>query len=65
MIERDSAGYYVARVPELRGCHTQTSSLDELHGRTLEAVAVCLEGDERPEEEPMEFVGIHRIIADT
>ncbi len=22
-VERDSEGYYVASVPELRGCHTQ------------------------------------------
>jgi len=27
VIERDEEGYYVADVPELRGCHTQARSL--------------------------------------
>jgi hypothetical protein len=37
IIERDAEGYYVARVPELRGCHTQAKSLDALmkRGRRL------------------------------
>jgi predicted RNase H-like HicB family nuclease len=26
IIEQDSTGYYVATVPELRGCHTQAKS---------------------------------------
>ena len=30
VIEQDSEGFYVASVPELRGCHTQAKSLDEL-----------------------------------
>jgi predicted RNase H-like HicB family nuclease len=30
IIEQDEAGYYVAEVPELCGCHTQAKSLDEL-----------------------------------
>lgn len=30
VIERDSEGYYIASVPELRGCHTQARSLDKL-----------------------------------
>ena len=30
IIEKDSAGYYVATVAELRGCHTQAKSLDTL-----------------------------------
>jgi len=37
VIERDEDGYYVASVPELRGCHTQAKSLDELMERTKEA----------------------------
>jgi predicted RNase H-like HicB family nuclease len=27
IVERDEEGYYVATVPELRGCHTQARSL--------------------------------------
>ncbi len=28
VIEKDEDGYFVASVPTLRGCHTQTKSLD-------------------------------------
>ena len=43
VIERDSEGYYVASVPELRGCHTQAKSLDTLMKRVREAIELCLE----------------------
>lgn len=43
IIERDSEGYYVASVPELRGCHTQAKSLDTLMQRIREAIELCLE----------------------
>jgi predicted RNase H-like HicB family nuclease len=60
IVERDSAGYYVASVPSLPGCHTQAKSLDELMERIREAIELCLEvqGD-MPE--PLDFVGIQRI----
>ena len=44
IIEKDVAGYYVATVPELRGCHTQAKSLDTLMKRVREAIEFCLEG---------------------
>ncbi|MEN8446756.1 MAG: type II toxin-antitoxin system HicB family antitoxin [Cyanobacteria bacterium J06634_6] len=43
VIEKDSDGYFVATVPQLRGCHTQAKSLDELMQRVQEAIEVCLE----------------------
>jgi len=43
IIERDEDGYYVASVPELRGCHTQAKSLDKLMERIREAIELCLE----------------------
>ncbi len=43
IIERDAEGYYVATVPELRGCHTQARSLDALMRRIREAIELCLE----------------------
>jgi predicted RNase H-like HicB family nuclease len=43
IIERDEEGFYVASVPELRGCHTQAKSLDTLMKRTREAIDLCLE----------------------
>jgi predicted RNase H-like HicB family nuclease len=33
VIEKDEDGYFVASVPELRGCHTQARSLDVLMKR--------------------------------
>lgn len=43
MIEHDEDGYWVARVPALRGCHTQAKSLDVLMKRVREAIELCLE----------------------
>jgi len=43
IIEREADGYFVARVPELHGCHTQARSLDELMVRIREAAKLCLE----------------------
>lgn len=60
IIERDEDGYYVASVPELRGCHTQARSLDELTERVKEAILLCLEG-QGTDEERLHFVGIQRI----
>jgi len=58
VIERDEDGYFVASVPELRGCHTQAKSLDVLMKRVKEAIQLCLEV-----EEPVsnEFIGIQRV----
>ncbi|MEM3554656.1 MAG: type II toxin-antitoxin system HicB family antitoxin [Candidatus Micrarchaeaceae archaeon] len=60
IIERDAEGYYVATVPELRGCHTQAKSLDTLMKRIREAIELCLEveGETIP---PQEFIGVQRI----
>ena len=43
IIERDAEGYYVGTIPELRGCHSQARSLDELMIRVREAAELCLE----------------------
>jgi len=45
VIERDEDGYYVGSVPELKGCHTQAKSLDELMERVKEAILLCLEAE--------------------
>ena len=60
IVERDEEGYYVASVPELRGCHTQARSLDKLITRVREAISLCLEVEH--ESGPgSEFVGVQRI----
>jgi len=60
IIERDEDGYFVASVPELRGCHTQANSLDVLMKRVKEAIQLCLEVEEPV---PTEFIGIQRVAA--
>lgn len=60
LIEEDEDGMLVASVPELRGCHTQARSLDELMIRIREAIELCLEVDEMRLNVPR-FVGIQRM----
>jgi predicted RNase H-like HicB family nuclease len=60
IVERDEDGYYVATVPELRGCHTQARSLDSLTKRVREAIAVCLEVRDESYR-ASEFIGIQRV----
>ena len=60
VVEKDSAGFLVASVPALPGCHTQAKSLDELMERVREAIELCLEVQgEVPEQ--LDFVGVQRI----
>ena len=63
VIERDSEGYYVASVPELHGCHTQSRSLDKLLTRIKEAIALCLEVQDA-ETTRSEFVGVQRVAVE-
>ena len=50
IIEQDEEGYFIAEVPEIKGCHTQAKSLDTLMERIKEAIQLCLEvyGEEHP-----------------
>ncbi len=63
IIEEDEDGILVASVPELRGCHTQAKTLDELMVRIREAIELCLEeeGDHKP---LPKFVGFQRLSLD-
>ena len=60
LIERDSAGYYIASVPSLPGCHTQARSLDILMERIREAIELCLEV-EGQQTEDLDFIGVQRV----
>ena len=60
IIERDAEGYYVGTIPELRGCHSQARSLDELMIRVREAAELCLES-QMDGLEPLDFVGVQTI----
>jgi len=60
IIEKDTDGFFVATVPELKGCHTQARSLDALMKRVREAIELCLEveGSSSP---GAKFIGLQRI----
>lgn len=60
IVEKDSAGYFVASVPALPGCHTQAKSLGQLMERIREAIELCLEV-QGSEMDPLDFVGVQRI----
>ena len=41
IIEKDSEGYYIGYVPELKGCHSQAKSIDVLLKRMREVIELC------------------------
>ena len=61
VIEKDEDGYFIGTVPQLKGCHTQAKSLDELMDRMREAVSLCLEVEGELDESELHFVGVQRI----
>jgi predicted RNase H-like HicB family nuclease len=60
VIERDAEGFYVASIPTLRGCHTQSRSLDELVDRVREAAELYLTVQDS-DGELLVFIGLQRI----
>ena len=43
LIERDEDGYYVAEVPDLKGCYTQGKTIEEAMKSIREVIKLCLE----------------------
>ena len=60
LIEQDEAGWYIAKVPAVKGCHTQARNIPELLRRAKEAIEVCLEAEGRAPR-PLRFVGVQQI----
>ncbi len=60
IIEQDEEGYFIAEVPELKGCHTQAKSLDTLMERIKEAIQLCLEeyGEDYP---TTHLIGVQKV----
>jgi len=59
ILEKDQDGWYVAKVPDLPGCHTQGKTVEQALERINEAIRAYIVAD--TEVEPMEFVGAHRV----
>ena len=60
ILEQGEDGYYIGSVPELKGCHSQGKTLDELITNIKEAIQLCLEVEGEPEE-TLELIGIQRV----
>ncbi len=59
-IEQGEDGWFVAKVPDIPGCHTQGKTVTQVLERIKEAIEVCLEGDEE-EIRPLKFVGVRQV----
>jgi len=61
IIEKDSEGYFIGYVPELKGCHSQAKSIDELMKRMEEAIELCEEVQGKVYKHSR-FVGIQKMV---
>ncbi|MGB9759180.1 MAG: type II toxin-antitoxin system HicB family antitoxin [Thermoproteota archaeon] len=61
IIERDEDGYYVAEVPDLKGCYTQGKTLEEVMKNIREVIELCLEAEKVKEFPRKELIGVQKI----
>lgn len=61
IIEIDSEGFYLGYVPELKGCHSQAKTIDELMKRMEEVIALCEEVQGKVRRRTR-FVGIQKMV---
>lgn len=60
LIEQDEDGIYVAKVPQLKGCHTQGKTVEQVMERIKEAIDLCLEV-EKNKLVPTRFIGVQQV----
>ena len=60
VIEQGEDGYLISDVVELPGCHTQAKTMDELLGRTKEAISLYLKC-KKPLENEVKFLGLQQV----
>ena len=61
IVEQGENGYLIGTVPAVRGCFTQGKDLDELMDNIKEVLELCLEELGEVADEPLKFLGVHRI----
>ena len=59
IIEKDEDGTFIAEVPDLKGCYTQGSSVEDVMRNIKEVIEMCLE--EQKDVPKHEFIGIQKI----
>ena len=60
LIEQDSEGWFIAKVPDIQGCHTQGKTISQVLERIKEAIRVCLEA-EKIELPQTKFIGLQTV----
>ncbi|MBI4142046.1 type II toxin-antitoxin system HicB family antitoxin [Candidatus Woesearchaeota archaeon] len=60
LIEQDEDGWYVAKVPDLRGCATQGKTVEQALERVKEAIKVCVEAEKEVPQQ-LKFVKVENI----
>jgi predicted RNase H-like HicB family nuclease len=45
VIEKDEDGFFIGEAPQLRGCYSQGSTIDELIKNMQEVIELCLEDE--------------------
>jgi predicted RNase H-like HicB family nuclease len=61
IVEKDEDGYYVAEVPDLKGCYTQGKTMEEVMKNIREVIELCLEAEKEKEFPKKELVAVQRI----
>ena len=61
IVEKDEDGYYVAEVPDLRGCYTQGETLEEVLKNIKEVIELCLESEGDLEPYKKELIAVQKI----
>jgi len=57
IIEQDEDGMYIAKIPDIPGCHTQGKTVAEATERIREAILSCTHDEDIT---PLKFVGIQQ-----
>lgn len=63
VITQDNKGIFIAKVPDLPGCHTQAKTLPLLYARVEEAIELCLEVEKQNKQaiSQEKFIGVQQV----
>jgi predicted RNase H-like HicB family nuclease len=61
IVEKDEDGFYVAEVPDLKGCYTQGETIEEALENIKEVIELCLEAEGDIEPVRKEIVAVQKV----